>query len=622
LKLVQFEELTLKNFLSFRDEVSINLPSSGLYLVRGENFDLQSDDSGDIKNTNGSGKSALLRSLLWVLFGESNKRGKADNVINKKSKKDTQVSLVFNIGESKYKIERYRKTQRGTGLNLYKFDGTQYIDESFSDLKLTQEKINELLGFNYETALYTLLVSKEYNTNLIETPWNIRSSFLESLLRIDALKHYVKFVKDKLSEDKKKLAENEKAYSISSGSVITLRELLVSNINTRKKSRSQDKIKYEQLIKESSEKIPINLIEDINKYIIYLNQLNQIKIVENNIDNEINKYLIPSINKYKKNKTSLYQHIKEYDSHKEIKTKPCDNCEKTLEICSSPDLLNALNSKIELTKHHVIDLRHSALQYFKKAKELKINLKNLKDNLSEVVLEEQYAKNVKKDISQNIDPTERYKHSIDLLKSANELKNKKYGGIELWEHLRKYWDEKKKKYKLLSDSKKLKHQVALGDFWESTLDFRNEGSLKNYIVAKVVPVFNNVLKSVLDIIFEGNMEVIFDNFWNESITYYNDNYDYMQLSLGEKAKLNLAVSLALFSLFRVNLGGTSLLFIDEAFSHIDEASIEKYISLLRTTYSIDTAIFIVSHEYGLRNFSPDATYIVSKKNGESLLRIG
>jgi DNA repair exonuclease SbcCD ATPase subunit len=118
------------------------------------------------------------------------------------------------------------------------------------------------------------------------------------------------------------------------------------------------------------------------------------------------------------------------------------------------------------------------------------------------------------------------------------------------------------------------------------------------------------------------MEVIFDNFWNESITYYNDNYDYMQLSLGEKAKLNLAVSLALFSLFRVNLGGTSLLFIDEAFSHIDEASIEKYISLLRTTYSIDTAIFIVSHEYGLRNFSPDATYIVSKKNGESLLRIG
>jgi DNA repair exonuclease SbcCD ATPase subunit len=84
---VQFEELTLKNFLSFRDEVSINLPSSGLYLVRGENFDLQSDNSGDIKNTNGSGKSALLRSLLWVLFGESNKRGKADNVINKKSKK-------------------------------------------------------------------------------------------------------------------------------------------------------------------------------------------------------------------------------------------------------------------------------------------------------------------------------------------------------------------------------------------------------------------------------------------------------------------------------------------------------------------------------------------------------
>ena len=74
--------------------------------------------------------------------------------------------------------------------------------------------------------------------------------------------------------------------------------------------------------------------------------------------------------------------------------------------------------------------------------------------------------------------------------------------------------------------------------------------------------------------------------------------------------------------FRINLGGTSLLFIDEGFSHIDEATIEKYLNLLRTTYSLDTAVFIVSHEYGLHSFAPDGTYIVTKRNGESLLRVG
>lgn len=623
MKLVTFESLTLKNFLSFKDEVQVKLPTSGLHLVRGENLDLQ--NSGDeVKNTNGSGKSALLRSLLWVLFGENNKRGKSDNVINKKSKRDTVVSVVFTVSNSTYKVTRHRKTSSGSGLLLYKLVGDNYVDESFSDVKLTQEKLNELIGFNYETALYTLLVSKEYNTNLIEAPWNVRSSFLEGLMRVDALKGYVKLVKDKLSEDKKKYNENEKAYNSAIGSTLTLRSVLTKSLELKKKERNSDREAIKKLLRENDVHHPPNLLEELRCYLLYYNENKKLEKLSSEVSSNYNS-LLSSLSKYKKSKLSYLNSLREYEEHNTSKSAPCEHCGVNLEVCASPTLLNSLSKSVTLSKQNVSTYRHYASKELKtyrsnvaKHVELVAEVERLKSNCK---LSEHYVKLLLADVSRGVDPTERYVEHAKYVEALNTLKSKKYPTLELWSHLRRYREEKNKKEQLYESGKLLQKRVALGEFLDATLDFKNEGSLKNYVVSKVVPVFNNVLKSVLDVVFEGKVTVTFDNLWSENISVDGEEYDYSQLSLGEKGKLNLCISLALFSLFRVNLGGTSVLFIDEGFSHIDEGSIEKFLQLLRSTYCKETAVFIVSHEYGLRNFVPDSTYVVTKRNGESTLRL-
>lgn len=621
MKIVQFKTLTLKNFLSFRSEVSVQLPNSGLHLVRGENHDLQNNSLEEVKNTNGSGKSALLRSLLWVLFGENNKRGKSDNVINKKSKRDTVVTVEFTVGDVRYKVCRYRKCSNGSGLSLYREVGGSYVDETFSDVKLTQEKLNELIGFNYETALYTVLVSKEYNVNLIESPWATRSAFLEGLLRVDALKSYVKTVKEKLSEDKKALSEHEKTYNAVCGSVLTLRSVLTKSTESRKKERTRDRLRVLELLAEYEKKYPPNLLQDVATYEKYYVASVQYKKLYTQLEKEKSNVQL-SLDKYKKSKATLLRSRATYEEQQVVRLTSCEHCDKQLEVCATESVLSSLRNNVNLSYNHTVDLRHSCRQSLRSYRTLRETCRTAESTLPpRGDLQGEYVELAQRDLRSGVDPALRYGEQQRVENELSALRSKTYGSSELWSHLRSYWDEKRKKEKLQLQTKTLQRNVQLGEFWDATLDFRNEGSLKNYVVSKVVPVFNNVLKSVLDVVFEGKMVVTFDNVWNENVLYDGEEYDYSQLSLGEKGKLNLCVSLALFSLFRVNLGGTSLLFVDEGFSHIDEGSIEKFLQLLRSTYSKETAVFIVSHEYGLRNFVPDSTYVVTKYGGESTLRV-
>ena len=60
-----------------------------------------------------------------------------------------------------------------------------------------------------------------------------------------------------------------------------------------------------------------------------------------------------------------------------------------------------------------------------------------------------------------------------------------------------------------------------------------------------------------------------------------------------------------------------MLFLDEIFSSMDEDSIEKFISILKSSFSEDMSIFIISHEAGIKNFVPDSVIKVIKKNKES-----
>ena len=114
--MLNFQELTLQNFLVFGAKQTIRFDKTGVRYIFGENLDIIANDEDaeevDEKDvSSGSGKSTLPIGLLWVLYGEVKKKNKIPltRIANKKYKKNVEGTVKFDIdGKELYWVKRYR----------------------------------------------------------------------------------------------------------------------------------------------------------------------------------------------------------------------------------------------------------------------------------------------------------------------------------------------------------------------------------------------------------------------------------------------------------------------------------------------------------------------------------
>jgi DNA repair exonuclease SbcCD ATPase subunit len=166
----------------------------------------------------------------------------------------------------------------------------------------------------------------------------------------------------------------------------------------------------------------------------------------------------------------------------------------------------------------------------------------------------------------------------------------------------------------------LEKEIQIGELWNTILDYRNDDSIKKFLLKKIVPVYNNILNAILDIVFQSKLTCTFNDIFEETIIYNGHEFDYEQLSTGEKAKLNIAINLAILNLMRINIGGANILFIDELFASIDMVSINKYLNILRESYP-EIGIYVISHESGADLFQFDSDIIIERKDQRSKIII-
>lgn len=109
---MNIKRVTAINFRSF-EEMEWNLPLSGLSLLDGKNL--------DTGGSNMSGKSSLLDSVFWTLYGwlprwEGPKGGPVDAVI-RRGEKSCQVSVEINIGTDSFIVKRKRPASLSLCIN-------------------------------------------------------------------------------------------------------------------------------------------------------------------------------------------------------------------------------------------------------------------------------------------------------------------------------------------------------------------------------------------------------------------------------------------------------------------------------------------------------------------------
>jgi exonuclease SbcC len=182
-------ELTLKNFLAYRDPGSLRFEGMHIACLAGPN---------------GAGKSSLLDALTWALWGKA--RSNSPDELIHQGQKEMRVTLTFDQGGSLYRVMRQRKSgKRGASLlELQAWDPQEESWRGISEATMrgTQQKIENLLRLDYETFVNSaFLVQGRADEFTTKTPGQ-RKQVLANILGLSRWEIYENRAKERISETK------------------------------------------------------------------------------------------------------------------------------------------------------------------------------------------------------------------------------------------------------------------------------------------------------------------------------------------------------------------------------------------------------------------------------------
>ena len=148
---MKFKNLHVVNFQSLGD-VTFPFPS-GLVLIDGIDEDLGS--------ANGVGKSALMSSITYALYGRTPKNIKSENLI-RNGMKSMSVELEFEGNDNA--IIQVKRTRTESSSKLFLTINGVKIDGTIKDL---EKRIPELVGLSFEQFVQTVYVFQGSNKRFI-----------------------------------------------------------------------------------------------------------------------------------------------------------------------------------------------------------------------------------------------------------------------------------------------------------------------------------------------------------------------------------------------------------------------------------------------------------------------
>lgn len=615
---MKFETIKIANFMSF-EEVEYNFSDKGLVLVSGKNL-----DNSDKERSNGSGKSTLLEALFWCLFGQTTKKIKSDDVVNRTVGANTSVELDIEHGDAEYKIIRYRShTKHKNDLFFY----VNSVDKSGKNNVETQEIINKTLQIDYKLFLNSVFFPQESKFNFISSTDKEQKEILTDILDlkyIDSAQESIKLIIKDLDKN-----INDKTIELNFNK---------NSIDDYLNEKEQYKKKVKNWASEYKNRIDSvkSQIENLKnqKDSIEILDLSEIDVEQNKIEDKLSK-----ISDFEQKKTdflvkkqevkNLISNLKEKISDFETKNKKIDSvgsgeCSKCFQIVNTDHLkvlkvendlkieklnsqlvepkekLNLINEKLEKIDE-ILSKKSSLEQKYKQNEQKKIKNQQNQDKIESLLNQIQEKEQKVVEIKQETNP---YLETKDNFSSKIKELEKKCGIIE--KELKDI-DEKKRYY----------------EFWKD--GFSNKG-VKSFIFDGIVEELNSKIEYYLDELFDGQFKVVLNTESKNSkkevqqkltteIWYNKEQVSFESLSGGEKRSVVLSADLALSDIVaQYNHKKIDLLVLDEVTDFLDDTGKERFLNLLQ---KIDkNSIFMISHDKTFQQKFNNTVEII-KENGIS-----
>lgn len=175
-------KLELTNFLSYRDTVSLDFAGIHLACISGQN---------------GAGKSSLLDSMTWALFGKSRSRSD-DDIVNRLAARDgeqAKVQFDFDLEEEVYRVIRRKRPGRSTELEFQIHQGADAWETlTEGRLRETQAEIEQLLGMSFDTFTNASFFLQGQADAFTTKTAGKRKEILADLLGVSRWDHYKEVV--------------------------------------------------------------------------------------------------------------------------------------------------------------------------------------------------------------------------------------------------------------------------------------------------------------------------------------------------------------------------------------------------------------------------------------------
>ena len=561
--MIEITSITLKNFLSIGNQTqAVSFTKENLTLVVGENLDQGIEGSG---NKNGVGKSSLVSAISYALFGVALSNIKKDNLINKFNNKNMLVTLSFTKDNTKYRIERGRKPNV---CRLFVNDQMQSSesDEAQGDMRETQKDIDQLLGGMTHEMFKHIVALNTYSEPFLSLRANDQRAIIEQLLGItllseksENLKLQIKDTKDKIFQETTEIEAIKKSNDKIQQSIDTL-------VLRQTAWNKQYKLDLKSLKKS------IDTLEsiDIEQEIVNHQILNGYNDLANQLAQLQKEYDIFS--------NSLIQANKTLDKYQlevnQLKNKRCHACDQELHDHKHQELLSIASTNLE-----------EALSY---QLELITQLDNISLSINNIQLPEKPST-----FYESIDLA--YKHQTNLESLKNQLSLKQSDKCPYDEQI----DELKNKAIQEINWDSINQLNLLKDHQEFLLKLLTNKD--SFIRKKIIDQNLAFLNSRLTYYLEQTglpHSVTFQNDLSVEIMHLGQEFDFDNLSRGERNRLILSLSWAFRDVWENLYQPINLLIIDELIDNgLDTTGVDNALGILKHIgRERNKNIFLISHK--------------------------
>ncbi len=532
------EEIGIKNFRSYGNNeqvLKLNKEKGELILLQG---------------SNGSGKSSLLSSFEFSLFGKvlSNKRKKwaTLSTLPNRINNELLTRIKFKSGSTDVEVKR------GINPNILELTENGIVNDRAGKSNL-DDIIEGYVGVDIETFKSFISLSINDFKNFISLTNEEKQLLLDKLFNLEVINILNGILKELNKNNKLKLSSLDSEIRTLDESINSIQRSIDRSIE-KEKENTQTEIEEIKNIIDSKKSEYSELKEKIEKIKTKEKELND------NLEEEKKQQILTN-----SDIRSIQKDIDLYNSGK------CPTCKSDF---NSEHFLNLLTLLIE---------KKESLNKIKLEIDENINqIRSKQDKLSEI---SRKANNSFNDITYFLRECKQKIEKLQLKQSDKpQLPN-----IEEFEKSIKELDERKGKS--LDDSSICKNKEV---YYKELNKIFGEDGVKKSIIAGIVKPINHFIKENIKKM-EMPFEIELDETFTAEIRHLGNVIDHDSLSVGENKKLNISILIAYLMLIRTKKF-LNVLFLDEVFSSIDMEGIEKILNLIKSfanEYNIN--IFVVHH---------------------------